>query len=421
MEDLKKIQEFFSKPLEESKQLDQVDFAKVVQAVTKTGHPVTVLLVPKFNEIEVITGMNAPDDMLFDLSNAVDGLGYGYNVIIAGDSSNLSRREYSDIRRVNGGAKDYFEESVNEIKVDYDFSERELKRVLKLLGRGASTEIKMIKAFEKALGRELTKDELFETTEESVKENSHFEKRLAKMAAAEKEKREKNPKYAAASKLDVDVEDFFEKGQSYQEFKKRLDKLKEYNSGIYYDPAKDNPTGNPLKAKEASKTGLEKVRDMIKKIMTENEGEDQIDTITMDVPLFIRILEYAREDAQDDMDLHDLAEKAIAGTKQQGMLSMDDYDMLVGDLEQITMNEEEGYSQYLKDDPEHPDGKTKGLDTRTMNKILMRVIQDLDEKKKPGLWANIHAKRERGEEPSHGNSKAHKSAVAAGKRINKEK
>jgi len=53
MEDIKKIQEFFSKPLEEGKQLDQVDFAKVVKAVEQTGHPVTVLLVPKFNEIEV--------------------------------------------------------------------------------------------------------------------------------------------------------------------------------------------------------------------------------------------------------------------------------------------------------------------------------------------------------------------------------
>jgi hypothetical protein len=51
----------------------------------------------------------------------------------------------------------------------------------------------------------------------------------------------------------------------------------------------------------------------------------------MDVPLFIRILEYAREDAQEDMDLHDLAEKAIVATKQQGILAMDDYDMLVGD------------------------------------------------------------------------------------------
>jgi hypothetical protein len=116
MEDIKKIQEFFSKPLNEEKEpLDIIDLAKVVKAVQQTGHPVTVLLVPKFNEIEVLTGMNAPDDMLRDLSNAVDSLGYGRNdIIIAGDSSNLSRREYSDIRRVNGGAKDYFEESVNE-------------------------------------------------------------------------------------------------------------------------------------------------------------------------------------------------------------------------------------------------------------------------------------------------------------------
>jgi hypothetical protein len=116
MEDIKKIQEFFSKPLNEEKEpLDIIDLAKVVKAVQQTGHPVTVLLVPKFNEIEVLTGMNAPDDMLRDLSNAVDSLGYGRNdIIIAGDSSNLSRREYSDIRRVNGGAKDYFEEAIAE-------------------------------------------------------------------------------------------------------------------------------------------------------------------------------------------------------------------------------------------------------------------------------------------------------------------
>jgi hypothetical protein len=116
MEDLQKIKEFFSKPLNEEKEpLDIIDLAKVVKAVQQTGHPVTVLLVPKFNEIEVLTGMDAPDDMLRDLSNAVDSLGYGRNdIIIAGDSSNLSRREYSDIRRVNGGAKDYFEEAISE-------------------------------------------------------------------------------------------------------------------------------------------------------------------------------------------------------------------------------------------------------------------------------------------------------------------
>ena len=58
---------------------------------------------------------------------------------------------------------------VNEIKVDHDFSEKELVRVLKQLKRGASTEIDMIKAFEKALGRKITDKELFgEAIEEGV-------------------------------------------------------------------------------------------------------------------------------------------------------------------------------------------------------------------------------------------------------------
>jgi len=60
------------------------------------------------------------------------------------------------------------DESVNEVKVNYNFSEEELKRVLKLLGRNASTEVKMIKAFEKAFGRKLTRDELFESINEST-------------------------------------------------------------------------------------------------------------------------------------------------------------------------------------------------------------------------------------------------------------
>ena len=42
----------------------------------------------------------------------------------------------------------------------------------------------------------------------------------------------------------------------------------EYNSGIYYDPAKER---NAVKAKEASKSGLEKVRDFVKKVMKEEE------------------------------------------------------------------------------------------------------------------------------------------------------
>ena len=122
--------------------------------------------------------------------------------------------------------------------------------------------------------------------------------------------------------------------------------LEEYNAGIYYNPTKDDTSD---KAKEAGDSAFKKVKDMIQKVL----------------------------------------------------------------------KEEEGYSKYLKTD-DNPEGKTKGLDTKTMNKILMNVIKDLDESR-PGLWDNIRAKKAKGEKPSHGNSKAHKDAVKAGKRINKEK
>ncbi len=91
----------------------------------------------------------------------------------------------------------------------------------------------------------------------------------------------------------------------------------------------------------------------------------------------------------------------------------------VKDMIQKVLKEEEGYSKFLKTD-DNPEGKTKGLDTKTMNKILMNVIKDLKEGE-PGLWDNIRAKKARGEKSSSKNSKAYKSAVAAGKRINKEK
>ena len=63
----------------------------------------------------------------------------------------------SDNEKKRGAA---IEKSINEQSLDYNFSEDEIKRVLKLLKSGASTEIGMIKAFEKALGRELTDDEI---------------------------------------------------------------------------------------------------------------------------------------------------------------------------------------------------------------------------------------------------------------------
>jgi hypothetical protein len=49
-----------------------------------------------------------------------------------------------------------------------------------------------------------------------------------------------------------------------------------------------------------------------------------------------------------------------------------------------------------------------------------KYIEEAVNEENPGLWANIRAKRARGEAPSPKNSKAYKDAVAAGKEINKE-
>ena len=50
---------------------------------------------------------------------------------------------------------------------------------------------------------------------------------------------------------------------------------------------------------------------------------------------------------------------------------------------------------------------------------IFKAIKEVLAEEKPGLWANIRAKRARGEKPAHKNSNAHKDAVKAGKKINK--
>ena len=256
MEDLKKIQEFFSKPLEEGKQLDIEDFAKVVQAVTKTGHPVTVLLTPKFNEIEVLTGINAPDDMLFDLSNAVDSLGYGRNdIIIAADSSNLSRREYSDIRRVNGGHKDYFEESVNE---------NEDPIIVKYFKRG-DNHFQILVKYERPTGFTTARGSRTALGSQSDQNEAAAKERVK--AIVDKLKAEFNLDNIEVSKGQVAGRYYIDAfSDNFREMD--VDDLNEYNTGIYYDPAKER---NAPKAKEASKSALERVKDMIKKIASEQK------------------------------------------------------------------------------------------------------------------------------------------------------
>ncbi len=77
-----------------------------------------------------------------------------------------------------------------------------------------------------------------------------------------------------------------------------------------------------------------------------NTERNPTDTVTLDIPLMIRLLEYAREDAKDDMDLHTVAEKMIALGKK-GSLTMSDYDSIVkpAEISEDSEGSELGYKK----------------------------------------------------------------------------
>jgi hypothetical protein len=63
--------------------------------------------------------------------------------------------------------------------------------------------------------------------------------------------------------------------------------------------------------------------------LTESD-ENPTDVVTMDIPLLIRMMEYAREDAKTDMDLHDITERMIELMQSKDTLSMEDYESIIG-------------------------------------------------------------------------------------------
>jgi hypothetical protein len=56
--------------------------------------------------------------------------------------------------------------------------------------------------------------------------------------------------------------------------------------------------------------------------------ENPIDYVKMDIPFLIRVMEYAKEDAKTDMDLHSATEKMVYLSKEGKILTMADYDSI---------------------------------------------------------------------------------------------
>lgn len=122
----------------------------------------------------------------------------------------------------------------------------------------------------------------------------------------------------------------------------------------------------------------------------ENQEMDPVDVITMDLPLFLRMLEFAREDASQDMDLHDVTERANILTKEKDMLTMEDYNEIVKAAEEIDeatdymkrRKAQDDYATSKKDKPkkphtDNPSGKTDYMKRREAGKKLPENLRNL--------------------------------------------
>ena len=75
-----------------------------------------------------------------------------------------------------------------------------------------------------------------------------------------------------------------------------------------------------------------------------------------------------------------------------------------------------GKKTKSKDEVEN---ELKSLDYNEFSQFRDELGVEIEEGEKPGLWANIRAKRARGEKPARKGTKAFKQAVTAAKDINK--
>lgn len=100
--------------------------------------------------------------------------------------------------------------------------------------------------------------------------------------------------------------------------------------------------------------------------------ENPPDVIRMDVPLFIRMMEYAKENAKTDQELHQMTERAAAMSHERS-LTMEDYESLVAELRQqpddpnaappseyATMTKDPASDSDVPTDPKQYGGQTAG-------------------------------------------------------------
>lgn len=112
----------------------------------------------------------------------------------------------------------------------------------------------------------------------------------------------------------------------------------------------------------------------------EIDEDNKMDTITMDVPFLIRVMEYAREDAKTDMDLHTATERMLSAQEHShtGVLSMGDYESVFGAEQPAEVSEQEEFG-YKKLHPEIFKARQKYPAAKSDMEALIMSVRDEEE------------------------------------------
>jgi hypothetical protein len=116
----------------------------------------------------------------------------------------------------------------------------------------------------------------------------------------------------------------------------------------------------------------------------ELDEENAVDKVTMDIPLLIRIMEYSKEDAKSDMDLHKVAEKLTELSASGKTLSMDCYTEIVGGITEGKRPEDDSVPFVTNEDglSDHVDN-IKKIAKHTFKKLKAHEEVELEEDSNP--------------------------------------
>ena len=162
------------------------------------------------------------------------------------------------------------------------------------------------------------------------------------------------------------------------------DKIKEMVKSALMKPMEGKKSDMDGDGDIDSKDYLLKRDAAIKKAMAVKEEINPMDVVAMDVPLLIRMMEFAREDAKADLDLHNIAEKAIALSSEGRTLTMSDYETIFGGMNEnieeldttgYSMDYKQGYRDGLEDGKKGKFGKQFAVKEDMNSSDLLKKVE----------------------------------------------